>query len=117
MSLADKRGKELAARLRRRITIQQPVYSGDGAGGSTVSWSDVDTVWAEIASRRTGGEALFAGKLQAGMTHVVTIRYRADVTAKMRISYDGRLFNIRRVDNVDAADVLLELLVEEGAAL
>ena len=117
MSLEGKDAQSLAARLKHRVIIQQPVDATDAAGGSVREWSDLAIVWAEIASRRTGGEAFFAGKLQATTTHVVTIRYRSDVSAQMRLSYDGRLFNIRRVDNRDTAGVLLELLVEEGAAL
>lgn len=107
--------RQLAARLKHRITIEQPVYTTDAAGGGTTIWTPLATVWAEIRTR-SGRERLFAGKLEASSTHTITLRYRSDVTEKMRISFDGRLFNIRRVENVDAADVLLELAVEEGVA-
>lgn len=122
MSLSHQRGRfgdprALAARLNQRVTIQQPVYTDDAAGGGTVVWNDVATVWAEIRSRGGGaGERLFAGKLEASATHEITLRYRSDVTPAMRVSYDGRVFNIRRVEDVDAAGVLLELLAEEGVA-
>lgn len=116
-SWADAR--DLASRLRQRITLQQAQETADGAGGSSRSWSDVATVWAELVPYRVsrGDERVLAEQLQAEVTHRVSLRYRSDVTVDMRISYAGRLFNIRSVTNVGEADVLLDLLVEEGVAL
>lgn len=122
MSIRDKRArfgdaKALSARLKHRVVIEQPIYTTDAAGGGTIVWSELSTVWAEIRSHSGGtGESLFAGKLEASATHYITMRYRDDVTTKMRIRYDGRTFNIRRVENVDAADVMLEVFAEEGVA-
>jgi SPP1 family predicted phage head-tail adaptor len=44
------------------------------------------------------------------------MRYRSGITSDMRVSYGGRQFNIRRIDNVNEAGVLLELQLEEGVA-
>jgi SPP1 family predicted phage head-tail adaptor len=105
----------LAARLKHRVVIQQRVLSADGAGGSTESWSSVATVWAELRAR-SGSERSFAGKLETRATHALTMRYRSGITSDMRVSYGGRQFNIRRIDNVNEAGVLLELQLEEGVA-
>lgn len=104
----------LASRLTHRITIQEPVYTSDGEGGNTVSWSDAMSVWAEIRSRNSGDERVFSGKIESTITHMITMRYKADIDAKMRISYNGRLFNIRRVIDVDAKGILLSIMAEEG---
>ena len=110
--------RELAARMRQRVTIQQATETADTAGGTTRSWSDVATVWAEVLPLGGGRiERLFANQLQAEASHRITIRYRSGVTTAMRISYAGRVFNIRSVTNVNEAGVLLELLVEEGVAV
>lgn len=107
----------LAARLRHRVTLQQRERSDDAAGGSSVSWSNVAIVWADLRSRSSGADERAVGeKLEAFSTHEMTIRYRANITSDMRVSYKGRLFNIRRVDDVDGANVILELLLEEGVA-
>ncbi len=116
MSLHGKKGQRITARLKHQLVLQTPVLSSDVAGGNSVSWSVVDTVWAEIKTRSSGDERSFAGKLQAEHSFYVLIRYRSDVSAQMRLLYGGRALNIRRVVNVDEADVLLELLVEEGVA-
>lgn len=106
---------DLASRLRHRVVIETPVRSSDGQGGSSISWNSVATVWSEIRSVRSGSaEPVVAGKRQAEVTYEITLRYRNDVSAKERIRYGERLFNIRSVDNIDGADVILVLRVEEG---
>lgn len=114
--IADPR--ELASRLRQRITFQEPVETPDGAGGYARSFSDVATVWAEMVpyAPSLGGERLHDRQLQEQVTHRVLIRYRGDITTAMRIHYAGRYFNIRTVVNVNEANVLLHLLAEEGVA-
>lgn len=110
--------KEMAMRLKQRITLQEPNETDDGGGGTVRGWSDVATLWAEVLP--VGGarsERLFAAQLEATVTHRVIIRYRTGVTAAMRISYAGRYFNIRSVVNVAEAGVMLEILAEEGAAV
>ncbi len=120
MSLPSKKASSgdpigLAARLKHRVVIEQRSRSDDGAGGSSVSWSSVATVWAELRSK-SGSERDFGGKLEARATHELTMRYRSGVTTDMRVSYGGRVFNIRRVENVNEAGVLLEMQLEEGVA-
>lgn len=115
---SDGDARELASRLKQRITIEQPTESADGAGGTTRSWSTLATVWAELVPLRSGrGESLVNRQLTAEVTHRITIRYRADVTTAMRVSYGGRVFNIRKVTNVGEAKVTLEMLAEEGVAV
>ncbi|MCI5049589.1 MAG: phage head closure protein [Rickettsiales bacterium] len=109
---------ELSARLRHRITIEQPNDTADGGGGVTRGWTTVATVWAEIIPTRGGAEqGLGEAAIQALHTHRITIRYRDDVSTDMRIGFDGRYFNIRSITNVEEAKVVLELNVEEGGAV
>ncbi|MBN9025581.1 MAG: head-tail adaptor protein [Rhizobiales bacterium] len=37
-----------AGQLSNRVTLERPVRSGDGAGGATVDWQEVATLWARI---------------------------------------------------------------------
>lgn len=103
-------------RLRQRVTIQQESRVDDGAGGYALSWQDVAVVWAAVEP--TGGrEIVFAGRVEARVTHRVILRYRADVTAAMRVVYDGRAFAVRAVVNLGERDRFTQLLVEEGGAV
>lgn len=79
--------------LRSRITIQQKTRTPDGIGGATVSWTDLDTVWARVESMATR-ERYYADKLAPNTSHQITIRYRTDITAQMRVMYDGRMFSV-----------------------
>ncbi len=104
-----------AGRLRHRVTLQSAADTADGGGGFTTTWSDVATVWAAIEPLKSR-ERLFAQQLENPVTHRVTIRYRAGVTAKMRLEFGARVFNIRGVINAGERDRTLELLCEEGVA-
>jgi len=104
--------------LRSRVTLQRESRVADGGGGYANVWTDLGaspTVWARIEPLR-GREVLQALKLQAPVSHLVTLRNRADVTAGMRLVAGGRAFNIRAAINLEERGRWLELLCEEGVA-
>ena len=102
--------------LRKRVTIQAETETPDNAGGYVLGWSDVATVWAEIAPT-TGAKVFTAQHLEGHVSHHVTLRYYAGITTDMRLLYNSRLFNIRAVLNTGEHNQWTELLVQEGAAL
>lgn len=112
--------KTASSRLRHRLTLQREVRVDDGAGGYTRSWDDVAEVWGEIAvvasAGGSGKEAVFAGQLQAAVSHRILLRYRDGVTADMRLRFEGRVFNIYSVSVTGEDRQALELWVSEGAA-
>jgi len=83
-------------RLDRLIVIEQSTPTQDAAGQDIESWATLATVWAEVVP--VGGSEVFQAK-QFGAEAVAKfrIRYRGDVTRKMRVVYDS--------DNYDIADV------------
>lgn len=105
----------MIGKLRHRVILQAPNETADGAGGWTLTWTDVATVWAAIEPLK-GAERLKAQRLEASVTHKVTIRHRDGVTAKQRLKFGTRFFNIRAVINRGERDRFLELLAEEGVA-
>lgn len=102
--------------LQERLTIQQPVDIADGMGGVTRSWQDVATVWGNLTPL-TGRESVNADRLEAAVTHRVVLRYQSGITSAMRLSFAGRVFNIRSVMNWQEESLFLVLLVEEGVAV
>ena len=112
--------KNTSTTLRHRLTLQQEVKTPDGAGGYTRSWQNVADLWAEISPISTrviyGSEKLFAGQMQASLSHKVTIRYRSGLSTAMRLLFDNRAFNIRAISNASEGKDVIELLVEEGVA-
>ena len=112
--------KNTSSLLRHRLTLQEEVQTGDDAGGYVRSWEDVTDVWAQIipakSSSLRGAENLFAAQLQASTSHLITLRYRNDITASHRLIFESRVFNIRAIADPDGKRERLELLVEEGVA-
>ena len=104
-----------AARLKQRVTIEQQSLAPDGLGGAARGWATLATVWAEVMPV-SGREALFAFRLESPVTHRVTIRYRTDVKADMRLNYESRILTIRAVINRGEENRYLEILAEEGVA-
>ena len=98
--------------MRHRVTIEAATRTADEAGGGDITWQPVVTVWAEIQPK-SGREVFESDQLGGRVTHDVRIRYRADVTNKMRIFNAGRLFDIRYVANVGERNQWLICACEE----
>ena len=105
--------------LRHRIAIEAESRTDDGGGGSSNPWAApvlVARVWAAIEPLR-GTERLRAQQLDDTVTHKILLRYRADIRAEHRVTFRGRVFNIRSIVNLEERNRWLELLCEEGVAL
>ena len=86
----------LAHRLRHRITIEQKTAGADAWGQPVETWETVAIVPAEVWPM-SGREYIAAQAEQAGVTTRITIRYQAGIEPAMRITHDGRTYNIRAV--------------------
>ena len=86
----------LAHRLRHRITIEQKATGTDAWGQPAETWETVAIVPAEVWPL-SGREYIAAQAEQAGVTTKITIRYQAGIEPAMRITHDGKTYNIRAV--------------------
>lgn len=88
-----------AGRLRHRIILQRQQESQDSdTGAIEVVWVNVATLWSEI--KPISAREFVASQAEASrVTTRITIRYRADVTAKMRLFHQatGFYYNIEGV--------------------
>lgn len=73
-----------AGRLSRHVALEERVETSNDMGEVTWTWTEVCRMWAEIAPL-AGREFFAAQQVQSEATHNITIRWRAGVTAKMRI--------------------------------
>lgn len=103
-----------AGRLRHRVLLQEFVTTQDSEGGLVQTWEDVAWVWAAIEPL-SAREFVRAEELQSKVTARITIRYRADVNAEMRIVHGSTIYNIagRLADPVSGIE-WLTLPVSEG---
>lgn len=96
--------------------IQQSVVGKDAGGGSTgPTWVTFAKARAAIDPVR-GSERLRAMQIEDTVTHRITIRYRAGITAKMRVKFGTRVMNIRAVLNWKEENRWLDIMAEEGVA-
>jgi SPP1 family predicted phage head-tail adaptor len=95
-------------RLNRRIVIQEATtFTRDSFGATVPVWEDVDEVWAS-KTPLSASERFQAGQIYADATDIFGMRYR-ELNPASRISYQGRIYNIRSI--IDKADKQTELQV------
>ncbi len=86
--------------LRHRVTVESAAGAADGAGGETVTWDTLATLWAHLEPV-AAGEEIVAGHLSGVVTHEVTFRWRDDIAGGMRVTYRGRTFWILAMHDPD----------------
>ena len=86
----------LAHRLRHRVTIEQKTAGADAWGQPVETWETVAIVPAEVWPL-SGREFVAAQAEQAGVTTRITIRYQAGIEPAMRVTHDGKTYNIKAV--------------------
>lgn len=82
-----------AGRLNRRVTLQAPGTTQDELGQPIPGWTDVATVWGDIRLK-SGLEAIKAGAPVSTVQASIRVRYRAGITAGMRLVHNLQAFNI-----------------------
>ena len=102
-----------AGDLNRRITLQARGSTRGSYGQQSNTWTDWATCWARIEPS-DGREMVAAQAVNAETSHLVTIRYRAGVTAAMRVVFGARIFNVLSVIEPEMARVSLVLACSEG---
>ena len=111
-------------KMRSRIQLQQKSTNTDGGGSAAViTWTTFATTFGSIEPK-SGQERLFGDQLQEPITHIITVRFRTDLTFNNRLKYSAinsgvavsRVFNIKRVINKDNQNKYLEVLCVEGVS-
>lgn len=101
--------------MRRRLVLEAPVETPDGAGGVVRTYSAVATMWAAVAPIGASGLAsrgdVIADVLGASVTHRIVIRAGREVTIHHRFREATRTFRVLSVRDPDRR--FLEILAEE----
>lgn len=101
-------------RMDRRIIIQKETLTNT-KGSISKSWSELDEVWAAVIDR-AGAESPDGDQIVAQRTLTFRIRYRSDVTEKMRVRYPeggSTYYDIREVRELGRQDGLDLVAVAE----
>lgn len=107
-----------SGRLDQRITLQRKARASDGMGGYTETWSDLETVWAEV--RPLGSREVWdAMRVSAETRFRARIRWKGDAngapyyTSADRVTWKGRTYGVERVVETGRREGL-EILMVEG---
>ena len=82
-----------AGRLNRKCQLQSPSQSVDELGQPIPGWTDVATLWADIRMK-SGLESIKAGAPVSVVQASIRVRYRAGITAGMRVVHNLVPYNI-----------------------
>lgn len=103
-----------AGKLDQRLTIQAPAATVDALGQRIESWATVVAVWGSAQPLR-GREFFAAGAINSEATVRFRIRYRAGITAAMRVLWRGVPHAlVAEPMDVDGGRHTLELLCAAG---
>lgn len=94
--------------MKEPLTLQQETLTPDGGGGFARAWEDVAEVFARI-EETGGGESLQHRKIEAGHACRITLHYRDDITAGMRLAGAAGIFCISTVRDPDGKRATLEI--------
>lgn len=100
----------ITGKLDRRIVIERATETRDAIGGVTRTWATLTTVWAQEIPL-PGKEMFQAGRETIVRVSRFIIRYVSGVTAKDRLNYDGKIWNITAVAEL-GRKTGLEILAE-----
>ena len=85
-----------ASQLRHKITLQARQETRSPYGEVSIEWADIASVWAHVAPQ-SGRDYFAAQQVQSEVSTRVTIRYRDDVDATMRVTHRGKTYGIEAV--------------------
>ncbi|WP_100959699.1 phage head closure protein [Bosea sp. FBZP-16] len=105
------KGRPVGA-LRRRLLLEAPVETPDGAGGRLIGFETVAAVWAQV-EWLSGNERWRGERPEQAVSHRITLRWRIGVDAGQRLRDGSQVFDIRAVGDPDGGHRRLICLVEE----
>jgi SPP1 family predicted phage head-tail adaptor len=100
--------------LNKRLIVEAPVETPDGAGGVVRAYEAAATVWASITpvSARAHVEGDQAGAL---LTHRIVVRSGLELSTQHRLRHGGRVFTIAAFRDADGRGRFIDISAQERA--
>lgn len=102
-------------RLNSQVKIQRRSDATNELGEHASGWTDVATVWADVV-KITGVQAIRTGLEMSVVRASIRIRYRTDITSKMRVVDGAEIYDIQAVMPNSAARDYTDLVCQIGAS-
>ena len=100
--------------MRHRVTLQSESASQDAAGQDVPTWATVATnipAFVRDVSAQEGRRGL---QVDSTTTHLVTMRYRGDLTTQHRFVFDSRNLNIVKILDTEGRKRWLDIECREA---
>lgn len=98
--------------LNRRLTLEEPVETPDGAGGVIRSYATVATLWAQVMPISSRGD-VEAEKPGGAVMHRIRIRQSPDITTRHRFRDGTAIFRIVSLRDPDGRGRFIEIEADE----
>jgi SPP1 family predicted phage head-tail adaptor len=106
-----------AGMLRTAVTFQRKTRVANGSGGFTDTWATLSGAATRAHVKALSGyERLQSDRLNAETKERLYCRYFAGLTPADRVQIDGRLYQIRFINNLERRNRWLEMDLEGGVA-
>lgn len=105
-----------AGDFRSVVTVQRCTETPDGSGGQSTAWADVATLFCLAVCKREGEEYGdgSTGRIKSVEVISFTTWWQDSFTVKDRVSFEGRLFNIREIENLKRRNKFMKIVAEAG---
>jgi hypothetical protein len=106
----------LIGQMRHRLVVENPTASADGDGGYSDSYAAAapSPVWASVEPATPGViEQQVGNRIEAPITHIVTLRYHAGVTTRTRFTFGSRRLFVRGLQKMHEVGEWLVCSCEE----
>ena len=99
-------------KLNRRLVLEAPVDTDDGAGGVSRTYEAMATLWASVTPVSVQ-EGIEAARLGARVTHRIGIRFSSDITTRHRFRDGAAIYRIVSLRDRDGAKRFLDISAEQ----
>ena len=100
-----------AGKLRHLVSIERATKTRGDYGEEIEVFAEISKAWAGIDTG-SGSETIQGGQADAKSTHEIIMRH-TDVNNSDRINHNGRIFNIKHIDNREGRDIELKITAVE----
>jgi SPP1 family predicted phage head-tail adaptor len=103
------------ASFRHRVVLEKPVPVPDGAGGETVAYETVRSLWARVRPKAQGRQGRAGGNLKAN-EYTITIRRWTDIEPGWRVVFEDEPLLIESMEPQFPRLLYLKLQCRGGQA-
>jgi len=98
--------------LRHKVRVLKPVKAGqDKAGADITTWEPIATVYAAIQPQKTIENQVMGQVSQGKRSIKMTMIYMPGIDRQCQIDFNGRLYSVNSIQNIDerSREMILEV--------